>query len=136
MRVSQDIAVGVVMTHGDFPNCLDGPGKWAGFPINGIDEDTYGHLHFQQVKEAKAPFVMNRKVMNLPRFVTAGQYVLVATGSGQTLGDAQRAAYEVAGKIRWSSNVMYRTDIGNRVHEQLSTLQKFGYALDMHGELV
>jgi len=45
--------------------------------------------------------------------VTNGGRVLCAVGLGDTVGDAQQRAYEVAGNIRWEG-IFYRTDIGYR----------------------
>jgi phosphoribosylamine--glycine ligase len=45
--------------------------------------------------------------------VTAGGRVLCAVGLGETVGDAQAAAYALADRIRWPG-IQYRRDIGHR----------------------
>jgi phosphoribosylamine--glycine ligase len=45
--------------------------------------------------------------------VTAGGRVLCAVGLGDTVGDAQAAAYALADRIRWPG-IQYRRDIGHR----------------------
>jgi phosphoribosylamine--glycine ligase len=52
--------------------------------------------------------------------------VLIATGSGQTLQEAQKKTYERVKNIRLQ-NMFYRTDIGNRWCEDEKNLQKWGY---------
>jgi phosphoribosylamine--glycine ligase len=47
------------------------------------------------------------------RVVTAGGRVLCAVGLGETVGDAQAAAYALADRIRWPG-IQYRRDIGHR----------------------
>src|SRR5208337_4263121 len=52
---SAKIAVGVLVAHGDFPRCKDPPGTWCEFPIEGITNENYKHLHFQQVMDCEVP---------------------------------------------------------------------------------
>ena len=47
------------------------------------------------------------------RIVTAGGRVLCAVALGDSVAEAQKAAYELAGQIHWP-DVYYRTDIGHR----------------------
>lgn len=131
LAISQAIAVGVVMIHGDFPREDDPPEVWAGYPISGIDEDTYPHLHFQQVMDGNAPRLKGGKLGHFKTMLTAGTYPLVVTGSGRTVIKARDAAYETVKKISWPSNVGYRLDIGERLEKQLSLIQKHGFAKGM-----
>ena len=86
----------------------------------------------QDMMLGKYPVAVNGKgVKEIHGMCTGGQYVGIATGAGPTVVDAQRAAYEVADTVRWPSNVMYRTDIGDRLHDELETLQRWGYANGM-----
>jgi len=65
----------------------------------------------------------------MPHYVTAGDYVLVVTGCGETITGARRSAYAAAKKIKMPGNPFYRTDIGaGRVIEGLPKIQKHGYA--------
>lgn len=130
-EVSNDIVVGVVMAHGDFPRCEMDPKDWSGFPISGITDKNREHLHFQQAMRGKAPRVVDGKVKYINEMLTAGAYPLVVTGKGKTVEAARDVAYGVVDQIRWPSNVMVRTDIGKRLMEQLPLLHKMGYAVGM-----
>jgi len=125
------IAVGVVMTHGDYPREDDDPQVWSGYPINGISADNYPHLHFQQVMKGHTSLLAEGGVKSREAIVTAGQYPLVVTGSGGTVDEARNEAYKVAWEINWPSGVMFRTDIGRRLEEDLPKLHQHGFALGM-----
>ena len=131
LKVSPDIALGVVLSHGDFPQCLDPPGIWSGYPLTGISSENYSHIHFQQVQDGKAPVLKSGKVKDVAMTLTAGTYVLVAGGSGKTVQEASEAAYNVAWDIEWPGNRMFRTDIGKRLEDELPKLQRHGFALGM-----
>jgi len=131
LNVSPKIALGVVLTHGDYPWCHDPAGTWDDFPIYGITKDNYRHLHFQQVKAGTAPSLINGKIEHVSEILTAGCYVLVATGSARTVSAAQDECYEVARSLDWPSDVMMRTDIGNRLEKELPLIQKKGFAMGM-----
>jgi phosphoribosylamine-glycine ligase len=131
LSVSTKIAVGVVMAHGDFPHETTGPEPWADFPIYGIDDENWDHLHFQQVKQSKG-FLWNAGKLTRPQMtLTAGTYVMVVSGSGRTVISAHEAAYAVAWGLKWPSNIVFRTDIGKRLEAQLPELQKHGFAEGM-----
>ena len=131
LRVRSDVAVGVVMTHGDYPKEREKPAFWSGYPLEGITEENWKHLHFQQVMDGNAPRYVAGKMKSAAMTVTAGTYPLVVTGSGSRVRTAQKKAYEIADAIRWPSNVMYRTDIGDRLKDDLEELHKHGYAKDL-----
>ncbi len=134
-RVSPAVACGVVMAHGDFPQSKDIYGTWDGIPIYGVEDSLYSALHYQQMMEGKAPMLIDGKVKEMTMPLTAGNYVMVVTGIGGTVADASRRAYQAVKKIDWPSNVMYRTDIGRRLKDELPELQKHGYCLGMrYGE--
>lgn len=131
LRVSSEIAVGVLIAHGDFPREDDPPKEWGGFPIRGIDEETYSNVHYQQVADGEFPMLVEGRVKRAKGLVTAGQYVMVVTGTGETVSEAQKAAYRVVEKVRWPSAVMYRTDIADRLRGELPELHEHGYAVGM-----
>lgn len=126
-----EIAVGVVMCHGDFPHGNMKAKDTAGYPLRGITQDNLRQLQMQSVMWGEAPVAVGGQLRDAACYLTAGDYVLVACGTGRTVNTARQHAYDAADAIRWPSNVMYRKDIGARLEEQLPILQHFGYCLDM-----
>lgn len=110
VRVFDGFAVGVVMTVPPFPY----PQKSAPQPVLFDGQVDEFHLHFGELMLSKG------------RLMTSGPsgYALVVTGRGETIPQAQQAAYALAARVH-IPNVRYRNDIGNRV--DLSKLQKLGW---------
>lgn len=130
-KVSSDTALGIVMAHGDFPQCKEDLKLFSGYPIRGITDENWEHFHVQQVADGRYPVLRNGKMDMVSGLVTAGTYVGVAAGSGGTVRDAARKAYKTAWEITWGSNVMFRTDVGKRLEKDLPKIQKFGFAEGM-----
>lgn len=137
-EVSTDIAVGIAMTHGDFPR--GGPGDtrpkdaldhWSGYPIYGLPSDPTTRVAWQQVMAGRYPTVRGKKVAMVTDVVTAGNFPMVAMGKGKTVTKAAEEAYGIADQLKLPSNLMYRTDIGNRLEDDLPELQKHGIAQGM-----
>jgi phosphoribosylamine---glycine ligase len=126
-RPRQEIAVGVVMTHGDYPLDVDKHKEWAGFPLR-YDPEMWPHFHWQMVKQGLEPVLTEEGLEHQQAIVTAGNYVAVATGSGAVVADAMARAYAAADSLKWPSNVMFRTDIGRKLQWELPRLQALGYA--------
>lgn len=131
LQVSTEVAVGVLIAHGDFPDEASSDEKQAGYPISGVTSKNYKHLHFQQVMDGKVPAVVGGKVERVASLVSAGNYLMVVTGTGNTVSRAAEQAYHTAWDIKMPSNVMFRTDIGTRLEEDLPKLQENGYATGM-----
>lgn len=131
LKVSDRIAVGVVMTHGDFPKCKDGVGCWAGYPIEGVTADNEDSLHWQQVQRDDVPRILGSKLVDTEMTLTAGVYPLVVTGTGVNVESAVKSAMTTVKQISWPSNVMHRIDIGRRLKKDLPKLQQFGFARGM-----
>lgn len=131
---SPRIAVGVVMAHGDFPHEHDQPERWMDYPIYGVTDENFPHVHWQQVKQGKGFLWAGDKLLRPQMTLTAGAYVAVVSGQGKTVSQAASAAYEVAWSLKWPSNICFRTDIGKRLEEQLPELQSHGFARGMKFE--
>jgi phosphoribosylamine--glycine ligase len=127
-KVTSDPIVGVVMTHGDFPQESDPAHDWSKYPITGISSRNERYIHWQQVMDGKMSVMKNKKLNEIPAMCTAGQYVCVVTGCGPTIIDAKAEAYRTVRELSWPSNIMYRLDIGDCLEEELPKLQKWGYA--------
>jgi len=119
LQMDDRVAVGVVMTHGDYPrgDCLDE--EAVGFPIYGITRENEAFIFPSLVRMGKQG----------PE--TAGTYVLIVTALGDTVRACQKQVYKVLKDLKMPSDTMYRTDIGDRLKEQLPLLQKNGYAVGM-----
>jgi phosphoribosylamine--glycine ligase len=121
-----EVAVGVVLSIPDYPYSHLTRKEVQGIPVYGFEltED----LHPCEMMQGIAPQEKDGKIQDLPCMVTAGDYVLVATGTGETISSAKGKAYKNIKKVSVPNSPMYRTDIGNRLRKQLPELQKMGYA--------
>ena len=128
LRVSEDVAVGIVFTHGMYPNAKEGDCTSHGIPMYGIRPSMERHLHMVEMQWGEAPLTVGGKIKQVGMPMTAGCYALCVTGTGEKVSDAQEAAYEVAWKLKPPTNKMFRTDLGCRLKEQLPILQSKGYA--------
>ncbi len=128
------ISVGVVAAIPDFPyNNLSGPDV-TGIPIYGLEQPLEPQYHPCEVMLGDVPTLKNGKIGNEKSLVTAGSYVMVVTGTGDTVKEASECAYDYMGEINIPGGMMYRTDIGDRLKKQLGKLQKFGYAIGLKYE--
>jgi len=64
-------------------------------------------------------------------YSSAGHYLGVATGTGETVRQAMRGAYKTLRRISMPASPFYRNDIGNGLRKQLPQLQEHGYASRM-----
>jgi phosphoribosylamine--glycine ligase len=114
-------AVGVVLTVPPFPYHHGyeelGKGTPILLPADLTDEERLQHLHFAEVGKVG------------DELVTVGQvgYVMVVTGRGATIADAQQAAYGLVRRIA-IPNVRYRNDIGDGLAARgLAELTRLGW---------
>jgi len=100
----------------------------SGIPI--YDATDMDHVHLSEVMmEDEVPAMAGEKVVRMPGLVSAGDYIAVITGTGDTITGARRSAYTAVKKIRMPNNPFYRTDIGvGRMVKGLPRLQKLGFA--------
>lgn len=103
-----DVAVGVVMVHNEYPE-KSGSGK----TIMGIREASRraGAIVFH----AGTKKIMTKSEdLGVSDIVTAGGRILVAVGRGKTFGDAREIAYDGVNRIVFHG-MAYRTDIAAKV---------------------
>lgn len=137
LRVKDDVAVGVVITIPDYPYGNMTKKDNCGFPLWGVtEEDAVKNIHFSEVQMGKAPCMVNGEVhLNVPMYVTAGDYICTVSGTASTICEASDKAYKtIDKKIEIPNSIMYRTDIGCRLEKQLPELQDLGYCLDLDYE--
>lgn len=121
LELSDSVAVGVVMTHCDFPWSKQTQEETKGFPIWGLRESDRSNVHFQHVMRGGKDSPWH----------TAGDYVMVVTGTGESVRVAAKGAYALAERLKWPSNIQLRTDIGERLKRELPVLQAKGFATGM-----
>jgi phosphoribosylamine--glycine ligase len=127
MQVSQEICVGVVVTHSDYPHGHVPDHKNCGFPLYGINGRNRNSIHFQHVMQGKGPLEPNGE-KEVEMEVTAGDYVAVCTGLGRTVRAARDSVYATCKQLSWPNSPGYRPDIGLRLKRELAALKAHGYA--------
>lgn len=122
------IAVGVVMAIPDFPYSHATQKEVVGMPVYGLDDVDMANVQLCQCMLGEAPLDVDGKVAHGPAIVSAGDYILVATGVADTVHDARRKVYNTLGKISMPGSPFYRDDIGERLRDELPKVQEHGYA--------
>ncbi len=125
------IATGVCLTIPNYPYGTLTPEELAGVPLYGLTPENDPHVHPCEMMMGEAPHEVDGKITSQPCLVTAGDYVLVASGLGKTVTESKKSAYKVLDQLSMPASPMYRTDIGNRLKKQIPKLQTMGYATGM-----
>lgn len=123
-----DIAIGVVVAMPDFPYSHMTRKDVTGFPVWGISTKNRFNVHPCEMMLGEAPCLENGKIKTKPMLVTAGDYVLVVTGTAPTVSEAKDEAYATLGQLEIPNSPIYRIDIGCRLEKQIPELQSLGYA--------
>lgn len=129
LKVSYDVAIGVVMSQPHYPYETATPDQVEGVPIRGV-EKVLADTHLVEVMKGTGPVMEKGAVAERPTFETAGEYVCVATSLGKTIEKARQRVYSVIDQIKFPDRI-YRTDIGLKVIPKLAALHKFGYVTDL-----
>ncbi len=124
LEVKPGIATGVAITIPDFPYNMVNPEKYIGIPVYC---DQRNDIHPYEIKAGIAPTVIANKVVDAPTWVSAGTYLCVVTGVAATVSGASKKAYETVKEIEIPNSPGYRTDIGDRLKNELPELHKLGY---------
>ncbi|HEX7476706.1 MAG TPA: hypothetical protein VF331_02765 [Polyangiales bacterium] len=113
-------AVGVVLTVPPFPYRYGYAEISKGLPIHfhpELSAEQRGRLHYGEVALVGGQLVASGVV----------GYLMVATGNGATVQEAQASAYQLASRVL-VPNLRYRTDIGDGfLKTGRATLQRLGY---------
>ena len=131
LEVKTDVSVGVVITHGHFPNAKPDDEQHCGCPVYGITPAMEDHVHLVEAQWGDAPLTVGQTIKQVGMPLTAGCYVACVTGTGKSVSAARDRAYKQAWAIKPPTNRMFRTDIGCRLEEELPLLQRHGYAEGM-----
>ncbi len=126
----ENVAAGVVVSMPDYPYSHATRKEVVGIPIYGLDAEAWSHVHPCEMMMGEAP-MEQAPYANLPMMVTAGDYVLVMSATGQDVQSATKAAYRRLDKLSLPNSPMWRTDIGRRLRRQLPELHRMGYATSL-----
>lgn len=121
-------AIGVVVSLPDYPYDRKPIEETVGVPLYGLTNRVLNHVHPCMMMLDEAPCMAGDSVVRQKLLCAAGTYVLVATGTGDTVSSAQKAAYRVVKSLRMPASPCYRSDIGSRLKKCLPELQKHGFA--------
>lgn len=122
------VAMGVVLAIPDYPYSHVTRKEVTGIPVYGITKSIADHVHPAEMMAGEAPHNTADGVTNRKCLVTAGDYVLIASQTGDTVREAKRRTYAVLGRLDMPNSPFWRTDIGDRLRAQLPKLQQWGYA--------
>lgn len=125
------VAVGVVLSIPDYPYSHLTRKEVNGIPLYGMTSSIRPSIHPCEMQLGEAPQEVAGKIINLPCLVTAGDYVLVASGTGASILEAKKKSYKILKQLSLPNSPMYRTDIGNRLKKQLPELQAMGFAMNL-----
>lgn len=125
------VIVGVVMSIPDYPYSHFTRKEVNGVPLYGMTKSIEQSVHPCEMMMGEAPVEVDGKIINQPILCSAGDYVLVTTGTGETISEAKKGAYRVLKKLSMPNSPMYRTDIGDRLKKQLPAIQAMGYAANL-----
>ena len=129
-KAKEGTCVGVVMANSDFPFNKKEEESYLDFPVmtDDVGPNEIDNLHPCEIKLTKAIKMIDGKLVeDVPEWGTAGSYIIVCTGTGNSVTEAKDKAYELVKKVKFGNDVQYRTDIGNRCEKALKKLQKFGF---------
>lgn len=112
-----DIAVGIVLALPPFPGPVADYDSVVGIPVYGITPSIEERLHFAEMQGGDdAP-------------MSAGDYLLIATGTGKNVTDARNQANRILGRLKIPASPFWRQDIGLRLRRDLDALHAHGYAV-------
>lgn len=122
-----DHSTGVVISQPDYPYSHITQREVVGIPVYGIDE-IRDDVHPVQMMSGKAPYMDGEEISEKTMLVTSGDYILIVTAQGQSVSGAKRSVYSKIKKLEIPNSIMYRTDIGSKLKEQIPLLQEVGLA--------
>lgn len=124
------VATGVVLSIPDYPYSHLTRKEVVGVPVYGLEPGN-PNLHPCEMMQGEAPHEVDGKIVSQPCLASAGDYLLVSSGTGATVKESKESAYRSIKALSVPNSAAYRTDIGNRLKKQLPKLQAMGYATGM-----
>lgn len=132
LKVSRDACCGVVCAQPPYPSETFKAEEVEGEPIEGVAK-VRDQVHPCAVMLGTGPVMKDGKVVDAPTWQTTGPYVMVVTGLGPSVEAAREDCYGAVKAVSFP-DMMYRTDIGEKVIERLPELHAHGYALAVMAE--
>jgi phosphoribosylamine--glycine ligase len=131
-RPLSDHAIGVVLTMPDFPYSKLTKKEVTGIPIYGLDNanEYRDYLAPCELMSGKAPAMVDGQIEDQRLMVSCGDYLVVATGCGDSIRSAQKDAYAAVDSIEVPNSLIYRTDIGEGMKKKIPKLQEYGFATE------
>lgn len=129
LKVDYHPAIGVVLAQPPWPEFNGKLDCVEGNPISGMDE-TWDQCHPVMMQIGKGPVMKDGKVANGYSYQTCGELVACVTALGSSVEAARKRCYDAVDRIKFS-DMMFRTDIGEKLKKQLPKLRGFGYAREM-----
>lgn len=123
----EDIGCCYVIAHADFPHGEKTQKEVSGLPIFGITKGNKKFIYPQAVKIDVLADMDGEKVTRRPIWNTAGDYVAVVVGFGESVKQSTDRAFKTVKQLS-VSNMIVRDDIGEALKEQLPKLHALGYA--------
>jgi phosphoribosylamine---glycine ligase len=132
LKVSTDVACGVVVSQPPYPFNVNPTKESIGVPVYGMDDPKIiDHIHPAEMMLGICPVQDGNEIVDRAMLVSAGTYMVIVSGTGETVSKASKASYKTIDKLRFINSPQYRTDIGDRLKDQIDTLHGNGYALGM-----
>jgi phosphoribosylamine---glycine ligase len=128
--IMNQVHVGVILAIPDFPYSHITRKEVWGIPVYGANSQKT-NVHFCEMQQTIYPQKEGNKIVDKLGPSSAGDYLLVATGHGETVRNARSQAYRILSKLEVPNSPMWRIDIGTRLKNQIPELQKQGYATGM-----
>lgn len=124
------IACGSVMAIPQYPY-LTPVEKMIGVPIYNLNGRIMDRIHPACMMWGDAPQDVNGKTIRAPMHLSAGDYVLIASGSGKTVQQARAQSQRALKSLAMPSSPYWRPDIGQRLKKQIPELNRHGLAMGM-----
>ena len=125
------VGCGVVMSIPDYPYSHVTKKEVVGIPIYGTKLQPQSMIHLCEVMAGTAPIETKTGIVEAPAIVTAGDYLLVMVGTGDSISQARTRAYRSLQRLVVPNSPMFRTDIGMRLKKELPELHRRGYATSL-----
>lgn len=127
LTVSYDVCVGVLVVGPSFPHSKVLHEEVDGVPLFGINQGNIKNIHPIEVMAGREEVYEGGKWEEREIFVAAGEEFMTVCGTGRTVADAQKEAYDTIKQVVIPNSPAYRHDIGDRLKDHLRELKSMGY---------